>query len=63
MKVKIVSDGTTAGTRVTNEAGEIIENIGFLQIFISADQMSNEIILGLDNIPCEIICEAKVKDV
>lgn len=33
MKLKIVSDGTYHGTKITNEHGELIENISALSIF------------------------------
>lgn len=62
MKVKIVSDGTAAGTRIETEFGEPIENIVFMQLMISSDSIFNEVILGLENIPCEIITEAKITD-
>lgn len=47
MKLKIKSDGTSAGTMVLTEEGEPIEGVQFLQILISADEVENTVILEL----------------
>ena len=58
MKCSIESDGTPKGTIVRLENGDILENIEYIQVFLSAEE--NEVQLGLKNTPISIIANAEI---
>lgn len=62
MKLKIVSDGTFLGTKVINlETGEELEDITKINWQISFPYGA-EILLGLSNIPVEVIGDIKTEN-
>lgn len=59
MKIKIESDGTTAGTRVIGPDGVVLGSVNWVQIFLSKDEIQNEIIMSFNDIELDIITEVK----
>ena len=62
MKVKIISDGTRAGTKIVNaETGESIEGIVSAQFTITVDREFADLIIWLKKIPAELQGDAKFR--
>ena len=58
MKLKIVSDGTAAGTQLTiAETGEPIGGVQALTWSASADGLECEALVHLIGVPCDIVAE------
>ena len=60
MKVRVISDDTSLGTRVELESGEILGGVKYVQITLSADQEESEVVLGLSSVPIEIVANAHI---
>lgn len=61
MKLKIVSDGTNAGTHLVDEdTGEFVRGIGKISWECSVDDVITKTTIELQNIPVEIVSKAKV---
>jgi hypothetical protein len=59
-KLKIISDGTTAGTRVIDlETGETINGIQMIT-WTCSDIGQPEVLVSISGVECEIITEAQV---
>ena len=61
MRLKIISDGTTRGTKVIDE--ETGERIGLIQDIVwsaNADKTITECTIKLAKVPVEIVTEAKI---
>lgn len=54
MKLKIISDGTPAGTRVLTEHGDEIEGIQLLSWSVNCMDEGAEATIHLWGVPCEI---------
>src|SRR5580692_8961723 len=61
MKLKIVSDGTNAGTHLVDEdTGEFVRGISKISWECSCDDVITKTIIELQNIPVEIVSKAEV---
>lgn len=59
IKLKIVSDGTTEGTRVVDQAtGEAVGGVLMLNWAATSDENLSEAMMVLQGVPCEIITSA-----
>lgn len=62
MKLKIISDGTNAGTKLIDEdTGESVSGISSLTWEASAEQVLTKVTVELFNIPVEIVSKAEVE--
>lgn len=57
MKLKIVSDGTRAGTKLTTLDGESIENVLLVSWNLSTEDELAIAMVEIIGVPCEIITE------
>lgn len=62
MRVKVISDGTPEGTRIELPSGDCLGGVKWIQITLAIDQTENEVVLGLSNVPIEIVANARIHD-
>jgi hypothetical protein len=61
MNIKLVSDGTVEGTRVTNAAtGQLMGMIRRIEMSVDAETRGVEVVLRMQRIPVEFSGKAKV---
>ena len=60
MKIKIVSDGTSVGTKIVDvETGKAITNVSAITWHAEANEVETEATLVLSNVPVELIGKVK----
>ena len=47
MKLHIISDGTSEGTKVLTPNGETLAGVQWLQLFVTKDNLCNEVVLSI----------------
>lgn len=60
MKLRIVSDGTVAGTRVLTEDGQVVGGVQLLSFTAAAGEAEPEAMLLVQGVQCEIVVDARV---
>jgi hypothetical protein len=60
MRIKIVSDGTSAGTKVVDEkTGETVEGVLMISWSVSTEDTGARVLMELLGVPCDIVTEAR----
>lgn len=62
MNIRVISDGTSAGTMVFDESGDRVKGITALRIRISMQEPVARVTLDFANIPITFTGEAKVRN-
>ena len=59
MKLRIVSDGTVAGTRVETEDGQAVAGVQYISYNVGVDQIP-EALIAISGISCELVADARL---